>query len=69
MDVEYLLDNKVSEPRLFFLDSSRRSLKERVRLEKEIDDCRTHRVYVTVRPRGRQPSWLCLYMQYVYICV
>lgn len=47
MDVEYLLDNKVSEPRLFFLDSSRRSLKERVRLEKEIDDCRTHRVYVT----------------------
>ncbi|XP_037799232.1 integrin alpha-PS2-like [Penaeus monodon] len=47
MDVEYLLDNKVSESRLFFLDSSRRGLKERVRLEKEIDDCRTHRVYVT----------------------
>ncbi|XP_042859776.1 integrin alpha-PS2-like isoform X2 [Penaeus japonicus] len=47
LDVEYLLDNKLSESRLFFFDSNRRVHSERVRLEKEIDDCRSHRVYVT----------------------
>ncbi|XP_066957943.1 integrin alpha-PS2-like isoform X4 [Macrobrachium rosenbergii] len=45
--VEYHLDEKVREPRLFFLSNDHRQLEEQVQLERNITSCKFHQVYVT----------------------
>ncbi|XP_068245736.1 LOW QUALITY PROTEIN: integrin alpha-PS2-like [Palaemon carinicauda] len=47
MFVEYQLDEKLNEPRLFFLSNENRKLEEQIQLERNITLCKLHQVYVT----------------------
>ncbi|KAK3850277.1 hypothetical protein Pcinc_043006, partial [Petrolisthes cinctipes] len=46
LDVQYFLDNKVNEPRLFFLETDSTKREERMRLSRESQNCKTYQVYV-----------------------
>ncbi|XP_042203155.1 integrin alpha-PS2-like [Homarus americanus] len=46
VNIEYQLDGKVNEPRLYFLANNERMLKEKLQLEREIPQCKTYQVYV-----------------------
>ncbi|KAK7008559.1 hypothetical protein SK128_014322, partial [Halocaridina rubra] len=44
--IEYTLDEKVNEPRMFFMSNEKRDLQEQLQLEREIATCKVHQVYV-----------------------